>query len=190
MNKRAIRFLISVLMLSIIFSGIHAFATSYTEYKCDVKNLRFVTTIEIEKENDEFAKVKGEIRIATDPLTMYDLNDNKIAYAGDSYRFVAQDSHAIYVDEVLTCDMVGLIDWWGESYDIYDKYEKKIAEATFNDFNTSGKIYDMDGNKIAEYSSNYFFNDFNVKIYEECELDEITVLMIFCSYYSDQHADN
>ena len=190
MKRRAVRFFVFVLTVLIAFSGIHAFAVSYTEYKCDVKNIRLVTTIEIEKDNEEFAKVKGEIRLVTDPLTMYDLDDNKIAYAGDSYRFVAQDAHAIYVDGMLTCDMVGLVDWWGESYDIYDKDENKIAEASFNDFNTSGKIFDMDGNKIAEYSSNYFFNDFDVRIYEGCELDEKTVLMIFCSYYSDQHADN
>lgn len=37
---------------------------------------------------------------------------------------------------------------------------------------------------------NLFFNDFIVRIYDGCELDENTVLMIFCSYYSDQKADS
>ncbi len=51
-------------------------------------------------------------------------------------------------------------------------------------------MYDVEGNLIADYNSKLFFNDFEVRIKENCNLDEKTVLMIFCSYYSDQHADS
>ena len=81
-----------------------------TEYKCDVKNLRLSTTIEIDKEGENFATVNGEIlKFVTDPLTMYNLNKNKIAYADDSYHLISQDSHSIYVDGVFSVEMVGLV---------------------------------------------------------------------------------
>ncbi|MCI8618082.1 MAG: hypothetical protein HFJ60_07630 [Clostridia bacterium] len=162
-----------------------------TEYKCDVKNLRLSTTIEIDKEGENFATVNGEIlKFVTDPLTMYNLNKNKIAYADDSYHLISQDSHSIYVDGVFSVEMVGLVKLFGESYDIYNKDGEKVANVTFNTFNTNGKMYDTNGNLIADFNSKFFFNDFDVRISEECTLDEKTVLMIFCSYYSDQSADS
>ena len=42
---------------------------------------------------------------------------------------------------------------------------------------------------LAYFLEFFFFNDFDVRITDDCELDEKTVLMIFCSYYSDQSAD-
>lgn len=161
-----------------------------TEYKCDVKNFKLSTTIDILKENENFAKVKGNIlKIVTDPLTMYDMNERKIAYAGDAYHFIAQDSHSIYVNDENPVEMVGLFKIFGEAYDIYDVNQNKIAKVTFNLFNTKGKMYDTQGNLIADYNSFFLFKDFNVRISEKCDLDEKAVLMIFCSYYSDQAAD-
>lgn len=161
-----------------------------TKYKCDVKNFRLSTTINISKEGENFAKVKGNIlKFITDPLTMYDSNERKIAYAGDAYHFITQDSHSIYVNDENPVEMVGLFKIFGEAYDIYDANQNKIAKVTFNLFNTKGKMYDTQGNLIADYNSFFLFKDFNVRISEKCDLDEKAVLMIFCSYYSDQAAD-
>lgn len=180
-----------LMVMAFIFSGKEDFEGPHTEYSCDVKNFQLSTTVEIEKENEDFAKVSGNIfALVTDPLTMYDLAETKTAYAGDAYHFIAQDSHTIYVDNQLTVEMVGLIDFFGESYDIYDLDGEKIAHMKFNFWNTNGKMYDMDNNIIADYNSNFFFNDFSVRISENCNLDEKTVLMIMCSYYSDQNADS
>lgn len=163
----------------------------YTNYQCDVKNLRLSTTIDIYKEGDQFAKVSGNIfRFVTDPLTLYDWNGAKLGYAGDDYHFIAQDSHSIYVENAVTVEMVGLFQWFGQAYDIYNVEGQKIATAKFNCWNTQGELKNMDGNLMAEYHSNFFFNDFDVRIFENCELDENTVLLIFSSYYSDQHADS
>jgi len=163
---------------------------SATYYKCDVKNFELSTAIEISKDGKEYVKVKGNIfTYVTDPLTMYDMAGNKVAYAGDEYHFVAQDSHVIFVDGSFTCELVGRVDFWGESYDIYDYNKNKVANVAFNVTNTSGQMYDTEGNLIAEYSSNYFFNDFDVRISQKCKLDDRTVLMIFCSYYSDYSYD-
>lgn len=162
-----------------------------TEYQCDVKNLRLSTTIEIDKENEDFASIKGNIfAIFADPLTMYDLKGNKVGYAGDAYHFITQDSHSIYVNDEISVEMVGRFKIFGESYDIYNKDEEKIANVKFNFFNTNGEMYDVDGNLIADYNSKLFFKDFDVRITDKCSLDEKTVLMIFCSYYSDHSADS
>lgn len=163
----------------------------HTEYKCDVQSLSLSTRINIEKDGENFAHVKGNLfRFVTDPLTMYDFDDNELAHAGDDYHFIAQDSHAITVDGVVTAEMVGLVDIFGESYDIYNSDGEMIAEVSFNMTNTNGEMHDMDGNLIADFYSKLFFNDFDVRIYEDCQIDEKTVLMIFSSYYSDQKFDS
>lgn len=180
-----------VAVVAFILSGNSAAKGPHTEYQCDVKSISLSTKIDIAKEGEDFAKVRGNLfRFVTDPLTMYDLEDNKIAYAGDAYHFIAQDSHSINVGDTVTAEMVGLVDFFGESYDIYNADEEQVAKISFNMFNTKGEMYDMEGNIIADFYSKLFFNDFTVRIYEECELDENTVLMIFSSYYSDQKADS
>lgn len=194
MKKKVIRIttcvIVCLLIGAFIFSGYKKDIGNCTEYKCDVKNFRLSTTIEIEKENEKFAKVSGNIfKFLTDPLTMYDLKENKIAYVDDSYHLIAQDSHSIYVDGAMSVEMVGLVNFFGESYDIYNKDREKIANVSFNLFNTNGKMYDTNGNLIADFNSKMFLNDFDIRITEKCNLDEKTVLMIFCSYYSDQSAD-
>lgn len=161
-----------------------------TEYQCDVKS-RVYTTISITKEGDYFAQVQGErvYKSIWDPLTMYDEIGNKVAYADDTYHLIAQNSHSIFVDNEISVEMVGLVDWWGESYDIYNSEGEKIAHAKFNRLNTKGQMHDSEGNLIADSSSKYLFRDYKVRITDRCKLDEKTVHMIFASYYSDQKAD-
>ena len=200
MMKRAGRsFIVLAVVIIIAVVAVVAFILSsnakakgpHTEYQCDVKSISLSTKIDIAKEGEDFAKVRGNLfRFVTDPLTMYDLEDNKIAYAGDAYHFIAQDSHSINVGDRVAAEMLGLVDLVGESYDIYNADEEQVARISFNMFNTKGEMYDMEGNIIADFYSKLFFNDFTVRIYEECELDENTVLMIFSSYYSDQKADS
>lgn len=163
---------------------------NYVQYDCDVKNFRLSTDIHISSNNKEIGKVSGNIfRFIEDPLTMTDSDGNKLAYAGDDYHLIAQDSHAIIVGNTVTAEMVGLWEIFGDTYDIYDPDGNKIAHANFNSMNTAGELYDADGKLIATYGSFVLFKDFTVKISEECELDPTTVLMIFCSYYSDRSYD-
>ena len=179
-----------VTVVAFILSGNSEAKGPHTEYQCDVKSISLSTKIDIDKEGENFVKVRGNLfRFITDPLTMYDLEDNKIAYAGDAYHFIAQDSHTINVGDTVTVEMVGLVDFFGESYEIYNADEEQVAEVSFNMINTKGEMYDIEGNIIADFYSKLCFNDFTVRIYDDCELDEKTVLMIFCSYYSDQKAD-
>ena len=164
---------------------------NYVQYDCDVKNLRLSTDIQISSNSQKVGSVTGNIfRIVEDPLTMSDTEGNKMAYAGDDYHFIAQDSHAIIVGDTVTAEMVGLWDLFGETYDIYNTDGEKIARAEFNYLNTAGEIYDADGTLIATYGSFVFFKDFTVMISNDSEIDPTTLLMIFCSYYSDQSYDN
>ena len=164
----------------------------YTEYKFDVKHfMKLSTTIEIDKSGESYANVKGNIfKFATDPLTMYDSNGNKVAYAGDDYHLIAQASHTIYINNTIVAEMVGRLSFFGETYDIYNDNQEKVARVNVNMLNTKGKMCDADGKIIAVYRSFPFCQDFELRIAEDCELDENTVLMIFSSYYSDYKFDS
>ncbi len=196
-RKKVVRIAVAII-IALIIGGLFVYVFirpdmgPCTEYKCDVKVLfKLSTTIEIDKEGEEFAKISGNIfKFVTDPLTMYDSAGNKIAYAGDEYHFIAQDSHSIYLNNRLAAEMIGRINFFGETYDIYNNNQEKIARASFDKVNIKGKIYDINGNLIADFHSFPFFNDFSVRISEDCEMDENVVLMIFSSYYSDQKADS
>lgn len=190
-----VRLIALIVLVAVVFiAGIIMTPKSidnYVQYDCDVKNLRLSTDIQISSNNQKVGSVTGNIfRIVEDPLTMSDTEGNKMAYAGDDYHFIAQDSHAIIVGDTVTAEMVGLWDLFGETYDIYNTDGEKIARAEFNYLNTAGEIYDADGTLIATYGSFVFFNDFTVKISNDSEIDPTTLLMIFCSYYSDQSYDN
>ena len=132
MRSNLVRFKVCVVLAIVVVSvflltGCKKDIGKCTEYKCDVKNFRLSTTIEIGKENEDFAKIKGNVfNFITDPLTMYDLEDNKIGYAGDAYNFITQDSHSIYINDEISVEMVGLYKFWGESYEIYNKNKKRL----------------------------------------------------------------
>ena len=200
MNKIVTRLFV-ILMVIIVLSSCIATTTSnhgnpssrdYTVYECDGKFWSIENTkIKVFKENEYFGTIKGSLfTFVTDPLTFYNANDKKIAYAGDTYHFINQDSHGIYVNGNFTCDLVGDFEMFGQEYQLYDFDENLIGNASFSMANFNGKITDSRGNIVAEYTSSYLFRDFTVKIYDNCEIDEITVLMIFASYYSDYHYDS
>ena len=121
--------IVVVAVVAFITSGNSEAKGPHTEYQCDVKSISLSTKIDIDKEGEDFVKVRGNLfRFITDPLTMYDLEDNKIAYAGDAYHFIAQDSHSINVGDTVTAEMVGLVDFFGESYDIYKQMKNKLLK--------------------------------------------------------------
>ena len=104
-KKHIFTILVVLLFFGFIFNIPNTCASekNYIEYNCDVKNLNLATTIKIYKEKDYFGTIAGEVfRFVTDPLTLYDADGKRAAYAGDSYHFFAQDSHAIYVNNDLS----------------------------------------------------------------------------------------
>lgn len=157
-------------------------------YKCDYHTLAFKTHISFEMNGTSYDITGNFVRFYTDPLTMTS-NGKKVGYADDAYNFIGQDDHAIYVNDEFEVYVLGGVQFIGEGYELYDRYNAKVGYAKFNGGCTSGAIYDKDGNVVATYSKPYIFNDYTVKIYDNDICSDKAMLMIFASYVSDYHAD-
>ena len=183
--------LIGISIAIILTSTYALIGKDWTEINCDVKLIRLSTTIDIYKDNEKLGFIKGNIiRFLTDPLTYYNADGNKIAYADDTYHLISQDSHAIIVDDVVTCEMVGRVKLLGEKYDIYNTDGDLIAHADFDFMNLYGKIVDKNEKPIVVYKANPILKDYSIYISPDCTIDENTIIMICSSYYSDRSADS
>ena len=187
--------LLILLITSVIFFAI---VTSFkpdigdcTTYFCDVKVLTLKTNINVKQGTEKVANIRGKvIKFVTDPLTMYDNDGNQIAYGADEYHFIAQDSHMILVNNQPTVEMVGKFSIFGDKYDIYNMDGQIIAKAEFNMLNSYGTIVGSNGTLWADYHSNFYRRDYDVRIKDECKLDDTTILMMMASFYSDRSADS
>ena len=187
--------IVILIVLSVLFSNalvnFSKIDPNWNSISFDVKLVRLNTDIKVSKNGDYIGNVKGNIfRIITDPLTFYNANGERVAYADDTYHLIAQDSHSIVVNNTITAEMVGLIKILGEAYDIYNTDRELIAYADFDMLNLSGKIIDSHNNILAIYKANPILRDFTIYISDDCTIDETTLIMIFASYYSDQEADS
>lgn len=159
-------------------------------YECDVHIFSLNTKITTEFNGSEVT-IKGDIlRFIEDPLKMVDSEDNVLANAGDDYNFINQDDHAIYVNGDLSCIVGGDFGMIANHYTIYDTEYEELANADFDASDCYGSITSTDGVVWAEYSSGFMFNDYTVRIHEECELSDEVVLMLMASYKSDRIADS
>ena len=50
-------------------------------------------------------------------------------------------------------------------------------------------IAEIDGKLWTVYSSVFFRNDYTVRITDDSQLDQYTILMLMASFYSDRNAD-
>lgn len=159
-------------------------------YECDVKFSPFQTKI-ITEFNGSEVTIKGDIlKFVEDPLEMVDSDDNVLANADDDFNIINQDDHAIYVNGDLSCIVGGDFTIIANHYTIYDTEYEEIANADFDASDCYGSITSTDGVVWAEYSSGFIFNDYTVRIHEECELSDEVVLMLMASYKSDRIADS
>ena len=192
-NPTIIILVIMLIIVAMVFlSSTRSKVDAVKEYNCDVKSFNLNTEIKISDKDTgtNLYTVKGNIlKIVEDPLTLYDADGIKQAFAGDSYGIINQDTHNIYPVDSQGIKMVGNFNIFGDSYDIYFE-EEKVARAEFNAFNTYGTLKDMDGNIIADYTSKPFLNDYEVHVANDKVFSERIMMMIFASYYSDQHADH
>ena len=183
-----------VLMVVIVLESVTSIRPNIGESRkffCDVKLLTIRTNIAVKQDGEKIADIRGKaLRIFADPLTMYDLQGNSIAYGADEYHLISQDSHQIYVDNHFVAEMVGKFKIFGDSYDIYDASGNLVAKAHFNAFNTYGKLEGLDGTLWADYYSNLLRLDYEVRIKADCKFDDDTILMMMASFYSDRSADS
>ena len=183
--------LLIILIILAIVTSIKPNIGESTLYFCDVKVFSLKTNINIKKGEENIANIRGKaIRFVTDPLMMYDNEENKIAYGADDYHFIAQDSHSILVNNQPTVEMVGKFSIFGDKYDIYNMDGQIIATANFNILNSYGTITGTDGTLWADYQSNFYRFDYNVRIKDECEIDDNTILLMMASFYSDRATDS
>lgn len=190
-----------VIVVIIVIWGIASGITSskdlanddYRTYKCDYKSTS-ITQTRIETVIDgKDVIIKGssiaKLKI-TDPLGMYDADGNEIAYAGDTYGFIAQDTHGIYVNGEFEINMEGNVSLLGNVYTLKDKDGNTLATIDCNSFDTKGYVTDNDGNIIASYESLYAVNDYTVKICDNGICSDEAMLLIIASYVSDVKYDS
>lgn len=195
-RRKLIPFAIALSIL-IIFGAIFACTVTTRDigasktFHCDVKSLNLNTKIIVSDDSgSQLYTVEGNIlRFLEDPLTLYGSDDNKLAYASDQYHLINQDSHVIVSNDSEDVELVGNFKLFGDSYDIYIEGQK-VAHAKFDSLNTYGTLCDNDGNVIADYKSTIFFNDYTVQVVDNNLFTDQVIIMIFASYYSDQHADS
>ena len=194
MGKGIIKFvlglvvIVGIIVFAIAGNGINAPTEFKSQYNCDVNLISLKVDVDITGTNKY--NITGEIMSAyEDDLMMKNKNGDTVKIADDSYNFISQNNHVIMNgdDVEYVCD--GKIKWLADSYDIYDADSNKIAYVKFNIFDTVGVMVDNDGNEIARYDSGYFRYDYVVSIFDNCEIDDESVLMIFASYFSDKRAD-
>lgn len=190
-----------VIVVIIVIWGIASGITSskdlasddYRTYECDYKSTS-ITQTRIETVIDgKDITIKGgsiaKLKI-TDPLGMYDADGNEIAYAGDTYGFIAQDTHGIYVNGEFEINMEGNVSLLGNVYTLKDKDGNALATIDCNSFDTKSYITDNDGNIIASYESLFTMSDYTVKICDNDICSDEAMLLIIASYVSDVKHDN
>ena len=158
------------------------------EFACKVNNFRLFASIDLYEKKEKIGTIKGNIfnNIIIEPLQMVGKDGKETA--NTSYNFNKQNARYIYVKENLTAEMVKVEKLFGSEYIICNKEGEKIAELKVKEKNKEGKIYDNQGELIAEFFYNYFdANIVDIRISKKCKLEEETVIMIFSAYYSDQN---
>lgn len=184
-----IAIVVAVNICLMVFTGNKKDIGAVKTFDCDVKILRLNTDIHVSSDGEQLYNISGNIlRILTDPLTLYDTSGNKLAYAGDQYHIITQDTHWIITDSE-AIEMVGNFNFFGDSYDLFIDGEK-VAHAKFDFLNTYGTIVDNDGNLMADYTSRLYFKDYAVQATKYNIFSDEALNLIFASYYSDQEADS
>ena len=195
-NKTMLVIIAIVVLIAIAITlctfNISAPSNASRQYFCDYHHVSFDMNINVEDmDGNKLYNIDGEV-FATyeDDLTMTDNNGNIVKHTNDIYNLITQNEHAIYNSDnelLYKCD--GKIKIFADSYDIYDSDGNKIAYVNFNMFDTRGIMTDVNGNTIARYDSALSRKDYILSIYENCKIDDESVLMIFASYVSDVRAD-
>lgn len=179
-------------MLISAFIPLSAPQNAKSQYFCNVKVLSLTLDIDIENmSNEALYNVKGEFFSAyEDNLTMTDVEGNNVREMKDDYNLISQNDHTIVNGDSVLYIMEGNFKFFGDSYKIFDANKEQIATLECDTFMTSCTLKDMQGNVIAQYNSRIFRQDYIVSIFDECTIDDTSVLMMFASAKSDVRADS
>ena len=187
--------LVAVLILAMIISAfipLKAPENAKSQYFCNVKIFTLALNIDIENmSNEKLYNVKGEYFYTfEDNLTMKNAEKNIVREMKDDYNFITQNDHAITNSNSALYVMKGNFKWFGDSYKIFNSSKEQVATLECNMLTTFCVLKDMQGNIMAEYDSRIFRRDYIVSIYDDCAIDDESVLLMFASAYSDVRADD
>ena len=198
MAKKLNLVIVPVIAISVIVGilvGIGAFSINAptefaAQYNCDYKLVSMALDVNVVGANTNY-NIHGEILSAyEDNLTMKNSNGDIVKVSADDFNLISQNNHTIMSGNTVEYICDGKIKLFADSYDVYDADSNKIAYVSFNMIDTVGVMTDMNGNEIARYDSAALGYDYVVTIFDGCEMDDESVLMIFASYVSDKRADN
>lgn len=163
-----------------------------SQYNCNTHPFALTVDIDVAgADKDDAYNITGEFFSAyEDNLTMRDQNGDVVREMDDSYNFISQNDHVILDGNGILYSCEGNINIMGNSYDIFNNQKEQIGTVEFNAWNTRGEMRNMDGVVVAQYDSNIFCTDYVVSVFENCEIDDASVLMMFASYFSDIRADS
>lgn len=193
--KKIIPYLIIIaIILSVVgFTlTINAPNDAKTQYFCDYKHVTLDMEVDVENMSGEkMYNINGEVFSAyEDDLAMSNMDGETVRHTNDIYNLITQNEHVIYSNDGLMYSCDGKIKFFADSYVVYDASGNKVANVDFNMFDTVGIMKDVNGKTIARYDSALSRKDYIVSIYDGCEIDDESVLMIFASYVSDKRADD
>ena len=180
-------------LIALFSTNITAPNDADTQYFCDYHNISFDMNIDVQDIGGKsLYTINGEFFASyEDDLAMTTKSGQLVKHTNDVYNFITQNEHVIYDAEnnlCYKCD--GKIKLFADSYDVFDADGNKIAFVSFNMFDTSGVMKNMDGDIIARYDSALSRKDYIVSIYDNCQIDDESILLIFASYVSDKRADD
>lgn len=187
---------IVIIILATLFivgnTNISAPSNAKSQYFCDNELISFDLRITVKSiDGDKLYVIDGEIfSTYEDDLRMTDSNENIVRETNDIYNLISQNEHVIYGNNKLMYRCDGKIKLLADSYVVYDADGNKIANVDFNMFDTVGIMTDMDGDVIARYDSSLLRRDYIVSVFDKCDIDDESILMIFASYVSDLRADS
>lgn len=194
-----IRCIIAIAMIAILIIGgiisvlvpLSAPQNAKSQYFCDSRAFSIPLDVDVKNMSDEtLYNIKGEwFYTFEDNLTMNDSEGNTVREMKDNYNFITQNDHAIVNNDGALYVMEGKFKFFGDSYKIYNSDKEQVATLECNWLMTSCELRDMQGNLMAEYSTHILRKDYIISIYDECTIDEESVLLLFASAESDSRAD-
>ena len=185
--------IISVLAIAIgILVPLRAPDNAVSQYFCDVNAITTRLNINVSDMNsNKLFTIKGEFwNIAEDNLVMFDTEENVTREMRDDYNLIFQNDHYILDGNGFRYRMDGNFKVFADSYTVYDNKDQHVADIVCSWGMTGVTMTDVDGNVIAQCTSNLIRQDYIVSIFENCEIDDECVLIMFASCVSDARADN
>ena len=163
-----------------------------SQYFCDVSVLSPRLKIAIsDMDNNQLYTVGGEFfHSYEDNLFMDDGNGNVVREMRDDYNFISQNDHFFFDSNGYMYRMNGNFKLLADSYSVYDVDDNHIADIQCSLGMNKIVMTDTDGNVIAQCNSNIVRYDYIVSIFDNCEIDDESVLIMFASCVSDARADS